>query len=430
MLSKTQLISTFLIAISSIYKVLSLDLGLNICPVQIARESAMNAYKDPIIKDGVVSPKWYDNSDSPYSSPQEDSIDYFYYLAISNTTNIPTTATITSNDTVNAKPEVKIIEEETPFLQLSVVQKSFQVTYNCKESPHLRVKMKLTIQTSICSSPLEFYWIKVCTPKNHAPSVNIGLTPKTNDIMENGKFKSSGIVSENSSEHTNYKFTIDKDINTMSFYISSGIENKDEPNLVILNPKLIYDENNLGIVVSGQLGNGGAITSNVENLSLNFICMPFKKSISDVQVNLIFKNYDVVDILFTKECDTLGEIQEYFSILYFIYWVLLFLILLFLVAIFAYYLKRTNMTLSEFVKKTIDNIKEYYYRICNKQRNDYEDYNIEATKTSKNNNRLNEYDDKEIVDLDIKDSTINNNQLNKDLVNDIKKMNVESYGGI
>ena len=204
--------------------------SLDICPIQLARTSVINVYKDPIIKDGNVMPQWLDNSLTPYTSPQEESIDFFYILTLTtNSTENIITPTIKSNDTSTSTPEFKLTEKDNPFSSLESIkqkldQKSYQCTYNCKDS-HSAVKISLSIKSSLCPSPLEIHWIKICTAENHLPLINIGLTSKTYDLMENGKFKAPKSIPTNS----NYIFVINNESNEFTFYISHPVTTKDEP---------------------------------------------------------------------------------------------------------------------------------------------------------------------------------------------------------
>lgn len=85
-------------------------------------------------------------------------------------------------------------------------------------------------------------------------------------------------------------------------------------------PKVIYDEQNIQPIFAGALKSGGTIENEPLVLELVFICQPFQKVKTDLELLMEFEKYDKVKLVMSKECDTIGEIQEYFDILYVIYW--------------------------------------------------------------------------------------------------------------
>ena len=84
-------------------------------------------------------------------------------------------------------------------------------------------------------------------------------------------------------------------------------------------PKVIYDESEMQPFFYSQLKEGGRIGNEPLLLETHLICLPFRKKVTDLQIVLDFDNFDSVRLFVSKECDTLGEIQEYFNILYVIY---------------------------------------------------------------------------------------------------------------
>ena len=85
-------------------------------------------------------------------------------------------------------------------------------------------------------------------------------------------------------------------------------------------PKIIYDETEISAIFFSQLKEGGRIGNEPLVLETRFICLPYRKKVTDLQLILDFDNYDSVRLFISKDCDTLDEIQEYFTILYVIYW--------------------------------------------------------------------------------------------------------------
>ena len=93
-----------------------------------------------------------------------------------------------------------------------------------------------------------------------------------------------------------------------------------------------------------------------------------------------------------------------------------------------YYMKRTNSTFGDLYLNIISYIKGLF----NRNNDERLDYNLDDNRTSRNNNRLNEntYDDREIVDLEIKDTNTSNKNLNNNLLVETKKKTDDNYGGI
>ena len=85
-------------------------------------------------------------------------------------------------------------------------------------------------------------------------------------------------------------------------------------------PQIIYDESEISPLFTSTLKAGGRIGNEPLLLETHLACLPFRKSVTDMQIILEFDNFDIVRLFVSKECDTLEEIQEYFNILYVIYW--------------------------------------------------------------------------------------------------------------
>lgn len=87
-------------------------------------------------------------------------------------------------------------------------------------------------------------------------------------------------------------------------------------------PVITYDSVEMSPVFYGSLADGGRIGNEPMVLEVHLICLAYRKKVNDLEIILTFNEYDSVRLTIRKECDTIGEIQEYFTILYVIYWYL------------------------------------------------------------------------------------------------------------
>jgi hypothetical protein len=165
--------------------------------------------------------------------------------------------------------------------------------------------------------------------------------------MKDGKFHDGVKIND-----PNQKFPISQTISTFELYISNPRAN--EKMVHMKEPTIVYNEQD----------KGGNLTSSPQSFSIILACVPLTKSSTDIQVTLHFDNDSYINLFFNKECNTIQEIQEYFTFLYIIYWILLLLIIAFLVALFFYYLKKNELSLMEFYDKIREFIKEKveYYK--------------------------------------------------------------------
>jgi len=355
------------------------------CEIELVTVLPFTTKKIDIIHKGAILPSWQEISKDSYMANQFTDIQYFYLVCFkpnnttetaapassaatsADSTGAPATIspltlatddiiTLTSNDTINAGPTVNIIKEETKyddhnFDNIPLETKAIEVTYNCGIKAHIKLKLTLTIKLSTCEKPFQIVWEKLCIPRDHAPSVNIGFTPRANDIMQNGKFV------QNFPLENNGKILLPKEISSISLYLSYS---KPEKSLEMKVPNIMFDENDLSVVTAGFLMKGGILTNKVDKLTLAFICFPFKLSKSDVQISLDFGNLDMINLFFIKECDNIGEMQEYYYILNTIYWIVILLVIVFFAAFLMFCLKKRDMTLWELTNKVVEYIKNYY----------------------------------------------------------------------
>jgi hypothetical protein len=111
------------------------------------------------------------------------------------------------------------------------------------------------------------------------------------------------------------------------------------------------------------MSHGGILTNIPEHFTITFACTPNRTSQSDVEINLGFEDNTLIPLYFKKECDFATVDEEYFNIIYTIYWILLLLIMFFIVSIIYYYIKTNNYTFTDFVALSLEKIGEFYNKI-------------------------------------------------------------------
>lgn len=227
--------------------------------------------------------------------------------------------------------------------------------------------------TSDQCDPFTIYWYKECNStslssniSSSSPaitdvsknkilsSLNIGIYHKGDDIFKDGKFVEKG-------SDLSLAISIPANIPTITLYFSTK-----PGNVILMNEvDFILNQENLVPILRGELRKGGIITDTQQSLIIAMACTNLKISKTDIQLKLLFEQDQKLNIFFNKECDTTTEIQEYFSILSFIYWVFLILIVIFLISVFIYYLNKNEMTIIDL----IDKVKEYGYYFIDKYLN-------------------------------------------------------------
>lgn len=246
---------------------------------------------------------------------------------------------------------------------------AIEVLYNCKDKEG-QVNISMAVTSDSCN-PFTITWIKHCSAKiTNKLKLNIGITPSGTDIMKDGEF--TNIIKAHDPKE---KFVIPKHTSSFTIYFSTVTEE----NLKMKEPVLIFNEQDYTTFVKGDLVKGGALKTTPQSYTVSFGCHAFKKSTTDLELELEFVNNQSLKLFFAKECDTIEEIQEYFNILYVIYWILLILIVVFLAIVILYYLKRNEITyplLLEKIKETLINAyhsaKLKYDNIKNKMIDKYE----------------------------------------------------------
>lgn len=114
-------------------------------------------------------------------------------------------------------------------------------------------------------------------------------------------------------------------------------------------PDTTYDVEDYELMVAGELSNGGFIFDEPRKLSLIFACKPFKQSATDLQLSLDFGNKQEVELYLNKECDSMQTVQEYFTVLYVVYWIIIILIALLVVAVVLHYLQTNELSFTDVI---------------------------------------------------------------------------------
>lgn len=184
--------------------------------------------------------------------------------------------------------------------------------------------------------------------------MNIGVHNSPSAIMKEGKISQDFNLSQ---------FTIPKSESTFTIYLSSSEVNG---SLTLQPPSLTYDQNILQAIAGDQLKSGGQIDHTPKPLSFIFACQQNQKAISDVQALLTFANQEVISLSFKKECHTADAIEEYFNVLYAIYWGFLIVIFVFLFSIIYYYMKKNSYSIGDLYEKIIEEVKIGVNRIKNR----------------------------------------------------------------
>lgn len=207
--------------------------------------------------------------------------------------------------------------------------------------------------------------------------------------------------------------------------------------LEISQPLLSFDENVLEAIATNDLKLGGdIITDNVKYLNVVFICKPNKKEVSDFQLVIKQQNFEIADnskefaitLNFKKECNTLAAIEQYFSFLNFIYWVMMLFVLIFAITTIFYFLNRNGMTLDELLKNALFYIHKKIIIFKENMRNGIFSFNSK-------DNSLEKYCFKEFNKNNFfNDNTYSNLDKDEDYKDNIsmttKKNEYNTYGGI
>ena len=194
-------------------------------------------------------------------------------------------------------------------------------------------------------------------------------------------------------------------------------------------PQLSYDANAFQSVLSGELSKGGILTNHPQVFTITFACTPLKYTKSDIELILNFQNNDSVTLYFQKECETVGDLEE-FDMLYTIYWIILILMLIFLGVVIYYYFERNGITLEELYKSAIIELKIWYGKAKFKFNQKFGENSNQGILNNNNKNE-NIYEENDLVDITIKTDNKNFDSQNKENSTNVKYNNFTTdYGGI
>lgn len=261
------------------------------------------------------------------------------------------------------------------------------------------------IVTSDQCDPFTVNWEKSCNinqSTTFSSLVNIGITSKGNDLVNEGKLvnQAHGLV-------------IPANVSTITFYISSM-----QP--ILMNaPKFTVNEDLLFSMLLGELSKGSIIDVTPGSFTLALACAPLKISKSDVQINFSFENKENINFIFTKECDTTTEIEQYFNFLTFLYWIFVFLITILIFLLTIYYLQKNEISLFSLFDRSIEYVKFIFNR---------------RNENAQQSRMLNEIKEKKLMEEDLVDENLDINITNtkyahKSLNGNEQVVNID-YGGI
>lgn len=221
--------------------------------------------------------------------------------------------------------------------------------------------------------------------------------------------------------------------------------------MTIKEPTIVSDQSNFNYAITGPLSHGGTLSNIPEHFTITFACTPNKTTKSDVEVNIHLDNEIIIPIYFSKECDFITTDEEYFNIIYTIYWILLLLIFFFIIAILFYYIKTNNYSFGDVIKIFIEKIVEFYDKIkvsffllffcflsfyshlfiksfiLKEKINNYRE-----KKTNRRNMDSLYYEENDLVNVSIKSQTLDQEKNDYNNINDNYKAKNEtsSYGGL
>lgn len=218
---------------------------------------------------------------------------------------------VTESIVENAKPKVEI-DKESRFFESDIKQLALKVKYECNPMSKVASTITMTVEHPECTK-MTFSWRKMCGVEKKDNEICIGSNPNTADILD------KGIVNPKMKMDDKQKseLIITKDLSTFSFFINhdSGV-----PDRKLVNTHLTFNEEALGIELSGSLANGGFITSQPQELKLIFNCVPGVTLNVETEITLTFDNLKEIILFFRKECAVEEEIAGYFSFISVVFW--------------------------------------------------------------------------------------------------------------
>lgn len=181
----------------------NIDKNNNKCSLKIAKtEKDLYSNNNYIYDSGTINPNWSLNSKNSYVSETYNNIDYFYLIEINSENSSDDTINIEilsdNKDIVESSTVTKNkIDKEADLaekLSSTIVYKSFEILYNCKDykDNHITRYNKSIISLSISSTncnQFQISWIKMC-PNNYykldsSSSTSIVTTNNINNLGKN-----------------------------------------------------------------------------------------------------------------------------------------------------------------------------------------------------------------------------------------------------
>lgn len=127
---------------------------------------------------------------------------------------------ISSSDPKISKPEHKIIKSIGKIEDNTNIESwTIEIMYNCNKENRGEVDIIMTVSPDHCM-PFSLYWKKNCRQATLKPSINIGITPKGNEVVKKG-ITEKGVV-DFSAADSNKKLVLGKEMHSISFYLSSA----------------------------------------------------------------------------------------------------------------------------------------------------------------------------------------------------------------
>lgn len=324
----------------------------NECRLKIAK-SEYDLFKSSafIYDSGKLNEEWKSTYRDLYISDYFNNIDYFYIMEFKE-------STTASNDIINFeissdKKEVEakvVIKDSNPMNMAEKLNdlffKSFEVTYTCpKTNDDITTLVNLKVKTKDCEE-FTFSWYKTCAASsgNHNLSdLNISFSEKQNIfLVKNG---------QTTDLYQNMEVPIKQSVLKLSLSLSkSSIE--------LDTPILDYDQNEMEALITSDLKYGGSLSEKPRDLTLVFACKSNVKDKSDIQLVLREKgNKKSVTFNFKKKCDTITQMESYFTFLYIVYWIMMCFVIIFAFSTGIYFLNRNGLTLEDLYASLLKKIK-------------------------------------------------------------------------
>ena len=325
----------------------------NECRLKIAK-SEYDLFKSTayIFDSGKLNNDWKSTNRDLYISDYFNNIDYFYLMEMKE-------SFLTSNDIINfeisaEKKEIEakvIIKDSTPKNNLSeklndLLFKSFEVTYSCpKLNDDITSLINLKVKSKDCEE-FTFSWYKICgasSGSHNLTDLNIAFSEKQNVLLVKD--------GQTTDLYQSMEIPAKQSVLKLSLFLTKA-------SLELDVPILDYDQNEMEALITSDLKQGGTISQNPKDITLVFACKSNVKDKSDIQLLLREKgNNKSLTFNFKKRCDTVTQIESYFTFLYIVYWIMMCFVILFAFSTGIYFLNRNGLTLGDLFDSAISKFK-------------------------------------------------------------------------